>query len=139
MAKKKKKAGKEIKVKITSENKCSYCQGTKCCHYVTQEIDTPRSRYEFEHIMWQVMHDGVEVYKDSDKTWYLLMYTTCSKLLPDGRCGIYKTRPEICREYSNDWCEYDEPAEEHWLLHFKDHDSINKYGKKRFKNWGKWK
>lgn len=134
-----KKKDKSIKVEITSENKCSFCQGTKCCHYVTQEIDTPRSRYEFEHIMWQVLHDGVEVYKDSDKTWYLLMYTTCSKLLPDGRCGIYEQRPEICREYSNDWCEYDEPAEQHWLVHFKDFDSVNKYGKKRFKNWGKWK
>jgi Fe-S-cluster containining protein len=134
-----KKKDKTIKVEITPENKCSFCKGTKCCHYVTQEISTPRSRYEFEHIMWQVLHDGVEVYKDTDKTWYLLMYTTCSKLQPDGRCGIYETRPEICREYSNDWCEYDESAEDHWLVHFKDFDSVNQFGKKRFKNWGKWK
>jgi Fe-S-cluster containining protein len=29
-------------------------------------------------------------------------------LLPDNRCGIYHTRPEICREYSTDNCEYDD-------------------------------
>jgi Fe-S-cluster containining protein len=26
--------------------------------------------------------------------------------MPDNRCGIYETRPEICREYTTDNCEY---------------------------------
>ena len=57
MAKKKK---KQIKVKMTPENKCSFCEGAKCCHYVTQEIDTPRSRYEFEHKREVLLLDHIQ-------------------------------------------------------------------------------
>lgn len=133
------KKSKPARIHLAPKNKCRFCRESKCCRYITQEIRTPRSCYDFEHIMWQVLHCNVEVFKDADKTWYLLMNTTCSKLLPDGRCSIYKSRPEICREHNNDWCEYDEAAEDHWLLHFRDFESINKYGKKRFKRWGQSK
>lgn len=134
-----KKKSLDVKVEITSENKCSFCEGAKCCHYVTQEIDPPTTKYEFEVLAWQVLHSGVEVYKDSDKTWYIIFSTTCEKLQPNGACGIYETRPQICRDYSNDWCEYDEPADKHWLLHFPDYESIDKYCRKKFKTWGKRK
>jgi len=87
-------------------------------------------------MLWQVSHKGVEVYKDSDG-WFLLMTTTCEHLEDDGRCGIYDKRPKICREYSNDWCEYDEPADKHWDLHFPDYDTLLKYCKKRFKRWNR--
>lgn len=123
------------RIRISSTTKCSYCEGAKCCHYVTQAIETPRSMYDFSHIQWQVSHDGVEVYKDSDKTWYISFTTTCKKLLPDGHCSIYEKRPQICRDYKNDWCEFDEPASKHWLIHFKDYESVNAYCKKRFKTW----
>jgi Fe-S-cluster containining protein len=29
-------------------------------------------------------------------------------LLPNNRCGIYETRPQICRDYTTDNCEYDD-------------------------------
>ena len=122
-------------IKVTADNKCALCAGSKCCVYVTQAIDTPRTKYAFEALAWQVLHRGVEVYKDSDRVWYLLFAATCEKLLPDGRCGIYERRPQVCRDYSNEWCEYDEAAEKHWLLHFPDYESLNKYCRERFKTW----
>ena len=121
-------------VTLTPENKCSFCPGTRCCQYITQKIDTPRAKHDFDHLLWQVAHDHVEVYKDSDG-WYLMFFSPCAKLLPDGRCGIYETRPKICRDYSNDYCEYDSPAEEGFLLHFRNFEELDRYCRKRFKRW----
>lgn len=125
---------KRAKIKITSENKCSFCKGVKCCHYVTQNFDAPRSKYDFEHMLWQVSHKDVEIYKD-DGAWYLMFITQCEHLQDNGGCGIYDKRPQLCRDYSNDWCEYDEPADKHWQLYFPDYKSLHKYCKKRFKRW----
>ena len=38
----------------------------------------------------------------------MLVHATCKHLQSDNRCGIYETRPPICREYSTDNCEYDD-------------------------------
>ena len=123
-----------IPVKITSENKCSFCTGTKCCSYITEQLETPRSKYDFEHMLWQISHENVNIYKDEDG-WYIMFRTRCTHLLPDGRCGIYDIRPEICRAYENDYCEYDEPAEKGFELFFDSYDSFRAYCKKRFKKW----
>ena len=32
----------------------------------------------------------------------------CKHLRDDNLCGIYDTRPQICREYTTDACEYDD-------------------------------
>jgi Fe-S-cluster containining protein len=122
------------KIKITPENKCSFCSGSKCCQYVTQQIDTPRSKDEFETLLWQVSHEKVSAYKDEDG-WFLLFDTTCAHLKPGGLCGIYDARPEVCREHDNDYCEYDAPAEEGFDLYFPDYESLLAYCKKRFKKW----
>ena len=122
-------------IKITPENKCSFCPGWKCCTYITQEIETPRSKYDFEHLLWQISHKNINVYKDDDG-WYLMFKTECMHLQQDGRCGIYEHRPEICREHDNDFCEYDEPAEKGFKLFFDSYDALRQYCKKRFKRWG---
>ena len=126
--------GKSRKIKITPENKCSFCHESKCCTYVTQQIDTPRSKDDFQTLLWQVSHEGVSAYKDEDG-WFLLFDSRCSHLQPDGRCGIYDQRPWVCREHDNDYCEYDAPAEEGFELHFPDYDSLLAYCRKRFKRW----
>lgn len=95
-----------------------------------------RSKSDFEHLLWQVAHEGVEAYKD-DSGWYLLYTGTCQFLQPDGLCGIYETRPQICRDYENDWCEYDEPASKHFIYHFRDYNELLDYCRKRFKRWDK--
>ena len=117
------------------ESKCQRCTNSKCCTYFTQAIDGPRSKQDFEHLLWQISHRGVEVYKDSSG-WYLLVNTPCAHLRYDGGCGIYETRPQICRDYNNDFCEYDAPAEEGFDLFFKNYEALLAYCKKRFKRWG---
>lgn len=122
-------------VQITPATKCSFCVQSKCCTYVTQLIPTPRSKYDFDHLLWQVSHQGVQVYKDKDG-WFLLFQTRCTHLQPGGRCGIYATRPQVCRDHSNDFCEYDAPAEEGFDLFFDGYESLLQYCRKRFKHWG---
>ena len=87
-------------------SKCDLCTNSKCCTYVTQQIDAPRSKYDFEILLWQVSHDGVGAYKDDDG-WFVMFESRCQHLLGDGRCNIYADRPTICRSHSNDYCEYD--------------------------------
>ncbi|MGD8348420.1 MAG: YkgJ family cysteine cluster protein [Gammaproteobacteria bacterium] len=115
-------------------NKCDLCTNSKCCTYVTQQIDTPKSKYDFEILLWQVSHDGVGAYKDEDG-WFVIFEARCQHLLADGRCNIYEIRPAICRTHSNDYCEYDAPAEDGFDLYFPDYDSLLGYCKKKFKRW----
>jgi Fe-S-cluster containining protein len=119
---------------ITPQNKCGFCTNSKCCTYLTQQIDTPRAKEDFDLLLWQISHRDVEVYKDSDG-WFLLINNKCTHLQPGGRCGIYETRPQICRDYSNDYCEFDEPAEKSFDLYFKNYDDLLRYCKARFKSW----
>ena len=125
-------------IEVVSEpeafNKCDLCTNSKCCTYVTQQIDVPRSKYDFEILLWQVSHDGVGAYKDDDG-WFVMFESRCQHLLGDGRCNIYDDRPTICRSHSNDYCEYDAPAEDGFDLYFPSYDSLLVYCKKRFKRW----
>lgn len=124
-------------LKITPENKCSFCVGSKCCNHVSMEIDAPRSMTDFDQLLWQVSHPQIEFYKD-DEGWFLMVTDIpCQHLSPTGGCGIYEKRPMVCREYSNDYCEFDEPAETGFDLHFKDYESLDNYCRKRFKKWDK--
>ena len=85
---------------------CSYCTA-KCCRYFALPIEKPQKMEEFEFIRWYLLHDQATIFVE-EGTWYLLVHTTCKHLQPDNRCGIYYTRPEICREYSTDNCEFDD-------------------------------
>lgn len=84
---------------------CDHCTG-KCCRYFSLPIHTPESWDDFDEIRWFISHDRTIIYVHED-TWYLLVMSRCQYLLPDHRCGIYLTRPKICREYTTDDCEYD--------------------------------
>ncbi len=124
----------EVTTRIDDFNKCDLCTNSKCCTYVTQQIDTPRSKYDFEILLWQVAHDGVGAYKDDDG-WFVMFESRCSHLSSDGRCGIYQDRPTICRSHSNDYCEYDAPAEDGFELYFPDYSTLLRYCKNRFRKW----
>lgn len=105
MKKKKKKKPSRSELK-PGEVLCSFCTA-KCCRYFALPIDTPRSREDFEFIRWYLLHDRASVFTE-DETWYLLVHTVCKHLGEDQRCGIYETRPQICRDYTTDECEYDD-------------------------------
>ena len=121
-------------IPVSSENKCDLCIKSICCSYITQSIDTPRSKAAFQQLIWQVSHRGVSIYKDSDG-WFLLFETRCEHLEENGNCGIYERRPQICRDYDNDYCEYDAPAESSFDLYFKTYKELRVYCRKRFKTW----
>ena len=126
-----------VGVKITTENKCGFCTNSQCCTYITEKLETPRSMHDFDHMLWQLSHRDVQAYKDEDG-WFLLVNNPCTHLLSDGRCGIYDDRPRICREYTNDFCEFDEPADVNFELFFDSYTTLLKYIKKRFKGWDKF-
>ena len=120
---------------VTSTSKCDHCSSL-CCSYITQELDTPRSIYAFDVLLWQIAHKGIHVFKDGNG-WYLLCKTQCEFLLPDNRCGIYERRPIICREHSNEACEFDAPINEGCEYYFQTFDELDAYCRKRFKTWDK--
>ena len=126
---------KKVEIEITPENKCSFCTASICCTYVTHQIDAPRSKEDFQHLLWQVSHDNVKVYKDEDG-WTLLIEGKCQHLMVNGDCGIYDTRPTICREHSNDYCEYDASSEDGFDMYFQNYEDLLGYCKKRSKRWG---
>lgn len=126
-----------VGVRITAQNKCGYCTNSQCCTYITQQLDTPRSMHDFDHLLWQLSHRDVQAYKD-EYGWFLLINNPCTHLLPDGRCGIYMERPRICREYSNDFCEFDEPAHINFELYFEDYAALLAYLKGRFRTWDRF-
>ena len=88
------------------DNLCDHCSA-KCCKYFALPIDTPTTRKDFDYLRWYLLHDRASLFTE-DGDWYLLVHTTCKHLMADNRCGIYETRPQICREYSTDGCEYED-------------------------------
>ena len=85
---------------------CEHCTA-KCCRYFALPIETPTSFRDFEFIRWYLLHDRASVFTEDDD-WYLLVHTVCKHLGDDHMCGIYETRPQICRDYSTDNCEYED-------------------------------
>ena len=85
---------------------CEYCTG-KCCRYFALPIDKPEGWKDFEYIRWYMVHGETTIFCEEDD-WYLMVHNTCDHLLEDNRCGIYETRPKICRDYTTDECEYED-------------------------------
>jgi len=107
-------APQKIRRKDVPEGKvlCDYCTA-KCCRYFALPIETPETYEDYEFIRWFLLHDRATVFKEDDD-WYLLVHTECEHLQPDNLCGIYDTRPQICRDYSTKDCEY----EDDWTYDF---------------------
>lgn len=90
---------------------------------------------DFDVLLWQISHLHTQVYKDSNG-WFLLINNRCAHLHPDGRCGIYENRPQVCREHSNDDCEFDGPAGANdFDRFFPDYQTLLDYCRQRYKNW----
>lgn len=83
---------------------CEHCTAV-CCQYVALPIDKPESRRDFDDMRWYLMHEGVIVFVEEGE-WYIQFRTRCRNLLPDFKCGVYETRPSICREYKAQDCDY---------------------------------
>ena len=86
------------------ESLCDKCVAL-CCRYFALAIDNPTTPGDYDNIRWYLMHENVVVYIE-EKQWYLGIMNKCKNLQKDHRCGIYHTRPKICRSYSTDNCDY---------------------------------
>ncbi len=109
--------------------KCKTCE-SKCCRYFGLQLDTPRSKEEFENLRWFLAHKGVTVFVEKKK-WYLQMDNKCRFLQESNQCGIYDKRPLICREHSPGTCENAMGNFDHEYT-FKSLKEIDAYLAKRF-------
>jgi len=90
---------------------------------------------DFDMLLWQISHANTQVYKDEDG-WFLLVNNRCLHLQHDGRCGIYEKRPQVCREHTNDECEFEGPCgADDFDLFFPDYSALDSYCQKKFKHW----
>ena len=83
---------------------CDQCAAL-CCRYIALPIDNPDTAKDYDNIRWYLMHENVHVFVEDDQ-WYIGFATRCKHLRPDNLCGIYETRPRICRKYTTDACEF---------------------------------
>jgi Fe-S-cluster containining protein len=113
---------------MSSSCLCDSCSAL-CCRYFVLEIDAPETRRAYDDIRWYLIHENVFVFIQKKK-WYLGIYARCKHLQADNRCGIYLTRPKICREYSTDNCDY-HGGEYDWDVLFSSADQLERYGKEK--------
>ncbi len=92
------------------DHPCHNCM--KCCNYVAVEIDEPETMKDYDEIIWYLYHGRVSVFVDWERAWFIKFDTPCDHLQPNGMCGVYQDRPEICKAF--DWreCENHMTAEE---------------------------
>ncbi|PIR26772.1 MAG: hypothetical protein COX62_01485 [Deltaproteobacteria bacterium CG_4_10_14_0_2_um_filter_43_8] len=87
---------------VDPKHMCIGC--AKCCRYVCVEIDAPDCREDFEDLRWMVAHEGLSIHVNK-KTWELMIQTTCTHLQSNGLCGVYETRPQVCRDHIPGECD----------------------------------
>ena len=102
---------------------CEHCTA-KCCKYFALPIEAPEDQEDFDFLRWYLVHDRASIFTDGDD-WYIMIHTTCKHLQPDNLCGIYETRPQICRDYTTENCEY----EDDWTYdrYFETAEQIHEY------------
>ena len=83
---------------------CARCAAL-CCRQVALPIDNPTTANDFDNVRWYLMHEGVHVFVEEGQ-WYLAFASKCKHLQDDNRCGVYETRPRICRGYDTSGCEW---------------------------------
>ncbi len=108
---------------------CKNCDA--CCRYVAVQIDEPEDNDDYQNIIWQLLHENVNVFIDWDNDWYLEFVTPCEKLNQEtGLCSDYDNRPSVCSNYSQEECPYHTQAAAE-KKYFKTADEFKKYWKKK--------
>ncbi len=115
---------------------CDECAAL-CCRYFAFPIDNPTCARDFDNIRWYLLHENVVIFVES-KQWYMGVMNKCKQLQPDNRCGIYETRPKICREYTTAACDYHGGTYDFERL-FTSADDLRIYGLEKLKEWRKAK
>ena len=85
---------------------CEYCTA-KCCRYFALPIETPEDARGLRiHPLVLATRSGHRL--QGRRRLVPAGPHRCKHLQTDNRCGIYDTRPQICRDYSTENCEYDD-------------------------------
>lgn len=121
------------KAKLSKDrNLCSECEGL-CCKYIAFPIDTPETRKDFDDIRWYLCHKGITVFLE-DGQWYVCVSNECRHLCKDTKkCLIYEERPQICKKFKADDCEF-RSTEYGYDLHFTNDKEMADYIKIKFDN-----
>ena len=107
---------------------CEHCTAA-CCRYIALPIDTPETQADFDDVRWFLIHERVSVFVE-DGDWYIAFDTPCRHLQADHRCGVYATRPKVCRAYSTDECDY-HSGDYGWEQHFTSPEHLEDYVRAR--------
>ena len=113
---------------------CLKC-GARCCRYVTVKIPAPKDRVDRDEIRWFLHHENISVMIEHRK-WMLQVDTRCKNLTEDHRCAIYAKRPDVCREYETDACDYRLTKEEMPIL-FRSPEEFDRFLQARKERRGK--
>lgn len=89
---------------MAETNLCDKCAAL-CCRYIALPLDNPKTAKDYDNIRWFLLHENIVVFVEK-KQWYIGVFARCKQLQADNRCGIYHTRPRICRGYDTDNCDY---------------------------------
>jgi Fe-S-cluster containining protein len=91
---------------MAKNNHCKKCTAY-CCGHVAIGIDTPQDEEDFDCIRWYLLHKNVWVAVDFEDRWIVEFKTPCRLITKDYKCGDYKNRPKICRDYpeADELCE----------------------------------
>jgi uncharacterized protein len=109
---------------------CDECAAL-CCRYFALPIENPRTLRQYDDIRWYLCHENVVIFIE-EKQWYLGIMARCKHLQDDNRCGIYETRPRICRNYDTDNCDY-HGGEYNFEKLFTSADQLWEYAKQKVK------
>ena len=106
-------------------HQCEKCLPAFCCNYFAFGIDEPENRKDYESLLWKLAHEKVSIYVYRNQ-WYIMIHTRRNFLTPDNKCGIYETRPYLCKEHSVENCEY--TGDDYgFSYHFKSYDDLLGY------------
>lgn len=89
---------------LTDAEKSELCQQCgKCCRAMTFE-GGPVDDEALDYIRWMELHGmTIDYFRHrGETTFFYTMPTPCSQLVEENgryRCGIYATRPQLCRDY----------------------------------------
>ena len=95
--------------------KCQHKCRARCCRYITVQLPAPKRNADFDEVSWFLAHEDISIYVEG-RRWHLEARNRCKYLTRHSLCAIYESRPDVCRCYDTDACEY--PRRPAHTLHF---------------------
>ncbi len=92
-------------------------------------MDNPKTVRDYDNVRWYLMHENIVVFIEK-KQWYIGILNRCKHLQTDNRCGVYETRPRICRNYDTDNCDY-HGGQYGWDILFTSAEQLRLYAEKK--------